>query len=49
MMIRLQEFLDAERDFDDAVTVEEYVVEVKVLADGKIVDTNGILSGNRRG
>jgi len=41
MMIRLQEFLDGERDFDDAVTVEEYVIEVDVLPDGKIVDANG--------
>lgn len=41
MMTRLQQFLDGERDFDDAVTVEEYVVEVDVLPDGKIVDANG--------
>jgi hypothetical protein len=41
MMIRLQEFLDGERDFDDAIIVEEYIVEVEVLADGKIVDANG--------
>lgn len=27
MMTRLQEFLDGRRDFEDAVTVEEYVVE----------------------
>lgn len=41
MMIRLQQFIDGERDFDDAVTLEEYVVEVEVLPDGKIVDANG--------
>ncbi len=41
MMTRLQQFLDGERDFDDAVTVEEYVVEVAVLPDGTIVDANG--------
>ena len=41
MMIRLQEFLDGERDFDDAVTLEEYVVEVDVLPDGLIVDADG--------
>ncbi|MEO0017769.1 MAG: hypothetical protein RLZZ522_1052 [Verrucomicrobiota bacterium] len=28
MITRLQEFLDGERDFDDAVTLEEYVVPV---------------------
>jgi hypothetical protein len=41
MITRLQQFIDGERDFDDAVTVEEYVVEVDVLPDGKIVDANG--------
>lgn len=41
MMTRLQQFIDGERDFDDAITVEEYVVEVEVLADGKIIDANG--------
>lgn len=41
MMIRLQQFLDGERDFDDAVTLEEYVVEVDVCPDGTIVDADG--------
>jgi hypothetical protein len=41
MMTRLQEFLDGERDFDDAMTVEEYVVEVDVCPDGMIVDADG--------
>lgn len=36
MMTRLRQFLDGERDFDDAITVEEYVVPVTVLADGTI-------------
>ena len=26
MMTQLQQFLDGERDFDDAITVDEYVV-----------------------
>ena len=34
MMTRLQQFVDGERDFEDAVTLEEYVVEVEVLPDG---------------
>ena len=41
MMTRLQQFLDGERDFDDAITVDEYVVEVDVLPDGRIVDEAG--------
>ena len=38
---RLQEFLDGERDFDDAMTVEEYVVEVTILENGIAVDGHG--------
>lgn len=41
MMIRLQEFLDGERDFDDSMTVEEYIVEVDVCPDGSVLDENG--------
>lgn len=41
MMIRLQEFLDGERDFEDAITLEESVVEVDVWPDGTIVDADG--------
>lgn len=37
-MTRLQQFLDGERDYEDAITVEEYVVPVTVYPDGKIVD-----------
>ena len=41
MMTRLQEFLDGERDFDEAISVDEYIVEVDVLPDGEIIDANG--------
>ena len=40
-IIRLEQFLNGERDFDDAMTVEEYVVPVDVLPDGAIVDADG--------
>lgn len=40
-MTRLREFLEGERDFDDAVTVEEYVVPVTILPDGSITDEIG--------
>jgi len=36
MMIGLQDFIDGERELDDAMTVEEYVVEVDVLPDGSV-------------
>ena len=38
---RLQQFLDGERDFEDAIEVEEYVVSVTLHPDGKIVDEVG--------
>jgi hypothetical protein len=41
MITRLQEFLVGERDFEDAIHLEEYVVEVDVLPDGRIVDAEG--------
>lgn len=37
MITRLQEFIDGERDFEDAMTVAEYFVEVDVLPDGSIL------------
>jgi hypothetical protein len=41
MMTRLQEFIDGERDFEDATTLEEYVVAVTVHHDGTITDEDG--------
>ena len=41
VMTRLQEFIDGHRDFEDAMTVEEYVVPVDVYPDGSIVDEAG--------
>jgi hypothetical protein len=43
LQTRLQEFLDGERDFEDAVEVEEYVVKVQVLPDGSIKDEFGVV------
>lgn len=41
MIIRLQQFLDGERDFDDAITAEEYVVPVTACSDGTFTDAAG--------
>lgn len=38
---RLREFLDGDRDFDDAIEVEEYVVAVTVHPDGTLTDEFG--------
>ena len=40
-IFRLRQFLDDERDFEDAMTVEEYIVRVTVHPDGVIVDEDG--------
>jgi hypothetical protein len=40
-MIRLEQFLEGERDFDDAIAVEEYVVPVTVHPDGTFTDEDG--------
>jgi len=41
LQIRLQQFLDGEREYEDAITVEEYVVPVTVQQDGTITDEDG--------
>lgn len=38
---RLQQFLRGERDFEDAITVEEYIAPVTRYADGTIIDDAG--------
>lgn len=40
-MTRLQEFLEGDREYEDAITVEEYVVPVCVYPDTSIVDEDG--------
>ena len=37
-MERVQQFLEGQRDFEDAITVEEYIEQVTVLPDGSIID-----------
>ena len=44
---RLRQFLAGIRDFDDAMTVEEYIVEVDLLSDGSITDACGNVWGNQ--
>ena len=40
-MTRLRQFLDGERDFEDAIQTEEYVVPVTVHPDGSFTDEDG--------
>jgi hypothetical protein len=41
MMTRLQQFLDGEREFEDAIETEEFVVSVSVNSAGVITDEYG--------
>ena len=47
VMEKLRQFLDGERDFDDAMTVEDYILPVDVLPDGSILDEDGNLFGKK--
>jgi hypothetical protein len=38
VMEKLRQFLEGERDFEDAMTVENYILPVDVLPDGSVLD-----------
>ena len=38
---RIEEYLHGAREFEDALTVEEFIVDVDVMSDGSIVDSDG--------
>lgn len=40
-MTRLRQFLDGEREYEDAISVDEFVVPVTVQPDGKLMDADG--------
>ena len=42
---RLMQFLEGEREFEDAMTVEACVVDVNVFPDGSITDAAGNIFG----
>jgi len=47
VMEKLQQFLDGQRDFDDAMEVEDYILPVDVLPDGSILDEDGNCFGKK--
>ena len=49
VMEKLQHFLDGQRDFDDAMTVEDYILPVLVLPDGSVLDEDGNCFGKKTG
>ena len=46
-MTRLRQFLDGERDFDDAISTDEFVLPVKVWRDGSISTEDGRVFGEQ--
>ncbi|HEY1170192.1 MAG TPA: hypothetical protein VGH19_02375 [Verrucomicrobiae bacterium] len=48
LITRLEEFLDSEREFEDAMTVEEYILPVQRLPDGSVVTEDGKVFGRGR-
>jgi len=44
-LTRLRELLDGERDFDDAVTLDEFVLPVNVWPDRRVSTKDGRLFG----
>ena len=47
LMEHLRQFLDGERDFDDAMTVEDFILPVDVWPDGSISTEDGTTFGKR--
>jgi hypothetical protein len=47
VMEKLRQFLEGERDFDDVMTVEDYILPVDVLSDGSILDEDGNCFGKK--
>jgi len=44
-LTRIQEFLDGEREYEDAITTEEFVLPVDVWPDGRISIEDGSVFG----
>ena len=44
-LILIQQFLDGERDFDDAISTDEFVLPIDVWPDGSISTEDGRLYG----
>lgn len=47
LMIQLQQFLDGERDFDDAICTDDVILSVDVWHDGSISTEDGSIFGKR--
>lgn len=47
VMEKLRQFLDGQRDFEDAMFVEDFILPVAVLPDGSVLDRDGNWFGKK--
>ena len=47
VMEKLRQFVEGQRDFEDAMTVEDYILPVDVLPDGSILDEDDNCFGKK--
>ena len=47
-LIRIQQFLDGERDYEDAIATDEFVLPVNVWPDGSISIEGGRVYGKQQ-
>jgi hypothetical protein len=47
VMEKMRQFLEGERDFEDAMTVEDYILPVDVLLDGSVLAKDGSWFGRK--
>lgn len=47
LMERLRQFMEGEREFDDAITVEDFILPVDVWPNGSISTEDGSIFGKR--
>jgi hypothetical protein len=48
MITCLQEVVDGQRSLDEALPIDEYIVEVELSPDGSVVDSDGRRFASRR-
>ncbi|MBP6863854.1 MAG: hypothetical protein KBC32_01150 [Candidatus Didemnitutus sp.] len=47
LMERLQQFLDGEREFEDSISADDFILPVDVWPDGSISTEEGLIFGRR--
>lgn len=47
LMERLQQFLDGEREFEDSISADDFILPIDVWPDGSISTEEGLIFGRR--